>query len=460
MEPRADSFESLWARSALLPEGWVENLRIEMRGGRITLLERNASARAGEESVAILLPGMPNLHSHAFQRGMAGLTEYRGPAADNFWSWRTLMYRFVARMTPEDLEAVTTWAFIEMLEAGFTRVGEFHYVHHDPAGKPYADPAELTARVVASAERSGIALTLLPVFYAQGGFGGAPANEGQRRFLHDVPGFSRLLEASRRVTASLPDAVVGIAPHSLRAVTAQQLTELLPLARGPIHMHAAEQTGEVEQCLAWSGARPVQWLLDNAPVDSRWCLVHSTHIDDNESFRLARSGAVAGLCPITEANLGDGIFPATRFLTVGGRFGIGTDSNVSIAVNDELRQLEYSQRLRDRARNVVGGQSPSTGHTLFTGAQRGGSQALGVSPDQAGIASGASADFFSLNAAAPAFAERHGDSLLDSFVFAGARDAIDGVWRAGRKLVSSGRHHARDEAARAWRATIARLLRD
>jgi len=460
MEPRADSFESLWAQSALLPEGWVANLRIGMRAGRITTVERNARARPGEESVTVLLPGMPNLHSHAFQRGMAGLTEYRGPAADNFWSWRTLMYRFVARMSPEDLEAVTTWAFIEMLEAGFTRVGEFHYVHHDPAGKPYADPAELTARVVASAERSGIALTLLPVFYAQGGFGGAPANEGQRRFLHDVAGYSRLLEASRRLTAPLPDAVVGIAPHSLRAVTPRQLGELLPLAQGPFHMHAAEQTGEVEQCLQWSGARPVQWLLDNAPVDERWCLVHSTHIDDTEITRLAQSGAVAGLCPITEANLGDGIFPAMRFLPAGGRFGIGTDSNVSIAVNDELRQLEYSQRLSTRARNVVGGQSPSTGHTLYMGAQRGGSQALGVSPGQTGIVPGAPADFFSLNTATPAFAARQHDALLDSFVFAGARDCVDGVWRAGRKLVSSGRHHARDEAARACRAAISRLLRD
>jgi formimidoylglutamate deiminase len=460
MEPRADSFESLWVRSALLPEGWVENLRIEMRSGRITALERNARALPGEETVAVLLPGMPNLHSHAFQRGMAGLTEYRGPAADNFWSWRTLMYRFVGRMTPEDLEAVTTWAFIEMLEAGFTRVGEFHYVHHDPAGKPYADPAELTSRVIASAERSGIALTLLPVFYAQGGFGGAPANEGQRRFLHDVPGFSRLLEHSRRLVARLPDAVVGIAPHSLRAVTPDQLRELLPLTQGPIHIHAAEQTGEVEDCLEWSGARPVQWLLDNAPVDERWCLVHSTHIDDTEVSRLARTGAVAGLCPVTEANLGDGIFPATRFIAAGGRFGIGTDSNVSIAVNDELRQLEYSQRLRDRARNVVGGTAPSTGNTLFVGAQRGGSQALGIRPQQAGLVLGAPADFFSLNAAAPPFAERSGDSLLDSFVFAGARDAIDGVWRAGRKLVTAGRHHARDAAERAWRATLSRLLAD
>lgn len=456
MEPR-----TLFAATALLPEGWVDNLRIEVREGRIFALERDAQPYAGEQRTSALLPGMPNLHSHAFQRGMAGLTEYRGPAADNFWSWRSLMYRFVGRMTPEDLEAVTTWAFIEMLEAGFTRVGEFHYVHHDPAGKSYADPAELTARVVASAERAGIALTLLPVFYAQGGFGGAPATEGQRRFLHDVPGFARLLEAGRNLAARLPDSVVGIAPHSLRAVTPEQLDELLPLAAaGPIHMHAAEQTGEVEQCQAWSGARPVQWLLDHAPVDTRWCLVHSTHVDDDEIAGLAGSGAVAGLCPITEANLGDGIFPAAQYLVARGRFGIGTDSNVSISVSDELRQLEYSQRLRDRARNVVDGATPSTGRTLFGGALLGGSQALGVDPDKTGIVVGAPADFFSLNGDEPVYAERRGDALLDSFVFAGARAPIDGVWRAGRQCVSAGRHHARDEAARAWRAALVKLLRD
>jgi formiminoglutamate deiminase len=459
MEPRAAKV--VWARSALLPEGWADGLRIEIREGRIFAMERDTNPRADDQQVAVLLPGMPNVHSHAFQRGMAGLTEFRGPAADNFWSWRTLMYRFVARMTPEDLEAVTTWAFIEMLEAGFTRVGEFHYVHHDPDGNPYADPAELTARVVRAAERTGIALTLLPVFYAHGGFGGTAASAGQRRFLHDVPGFGRLLEASRLLVRRLPDGLLGIAPHSLRAVTAKELEELLPLdVTGPIHMHAAEQTAEVEQCLAWSGARPVQWLLDHAPVDGRWCLVHATHITGPEITRLAASGAVAGLCPITEANLGDGIFPATGYLAAGGRFGIGTDSNVDISVSGELRQLEYSQRLRDRARNAVVGDRPSTGRTLFEGALRGGSQSLGVGRAETGITPGASADFFSLNADAPLFAERRGDALLDSLVFAGARDAIDRVWRAGRECVVAGRHVLRDQAIAQWRSTLARLLRE
>ena len=444
--------------SALLPEGWAQDVRVEIAGGRFTRLERGVPPREGDERVAVALPGMCNVHSHGFQRGMAGLTEFRGPAADNFWSWRTLMYRFVARMTPEDLEAVTAQAYVEMLESGFTRVGEFHYVHHDPAGMPYADTAETSARVAAAAARTGIGLTLLPVFYAHGGFGGVPPNEGQRRFVTGIDGFARLLEASRGAIASLEDASVGVAPHSLRAVTPDELSRVVELAAsGPVHIHAAEQTGEVEQCLAWSGARPVQWLLDHAEVDERWCLVHSTHLDDTEAARLAASGAVAGLCPVTEANLGDGIFPATKYLAAGGAFGIGTDSNVSIRVADELRQLEYSQRLALRARNVVGsGNSASTGRVLFEGAVRGGAQALGVAG--AGIAEGARADFFSLSSEAAAFAHRREDALLDSWIFAGGYDCIDSVWRAGHKLVASGIHAMRDDIARRYRETLRRLL--
>jgi formiminoglutamate deiminase len=257
---------------------------------------------------------------------------------------------------------------------------------------------------------------------------------------------------------SLEDANVGVAPHSLRAVTPDELKNVVNLAgSGPVHIHAAEQTGEVEQCLAWSGARPVQWLLDHAPVDSRWCLVHSTHLDDAEASQLAARGAVAGLCPITEANLGDGIFPATKYLSARGAFGIGTDSNVSIRVADELRQLEYSQRLRDRARNVIGtGDSRSTGRALFEGAVRGGAQALGQ--NNPGIATGARADFFSLSRDATAFAHRHEDALLDSWIFTGGNDHIDGVWRAGRKRVSAGKHDSRDEIVTRFRATLERLL--
>ena len=443
--------------SALLPEGWAPNVRVEIADGKFAGIERDVPPAAGDERVAVALPGMCNVHSHGFQRGMAGLTEFRGPEADNFWSWRTLMYRFVARMTPDDIGAISAQAYVEMLESGFTRVGEFHYVHHDPKGVPYANPAETAVHVAAAVARTGIGLTLLPVFYANGGFGGAPANEGQRRFVNGMDGFARLLDASRKIVRSLEGATLGVAPHSLRAVTPEELAQVVKLGGdGPVHIHAAEQTLEVEQCMAWSGARPVQWLLDHAAVDSRWCLVHATHMNDDESARLAASGAVAGLCPVTEANLGDGIFPATAYLGAGGAFGIGTDSNVSIAVASELRQLEYSQRLRDRARNVIGAaDARSTGRVLFEGALRGGAQALGVA---AGIAKGAAADFLSLSDESSALAGRAGDALLDSVIFAAGGECIDGVWRAGRKVVTQGRHHARGEVGSRYREVLQRLL--
>jgi formiminoglutamate deiminase len=444
--------------SALLPDGWARNVRVEIAEGRFVGVAKEVSAQAGDERVPLALPGMCNVHSHGFQRGMAGLTEFRGPEADNFWSWRSLMYRFVGRMTPDDIGAITAQAYVEMLEGGFTRVGEFHYVHHDPAGKPYGNPAETAIHVASAVARTGIGLTLLPVFYAHGGFDGAKPNEGQRRFVTGLDEFARLMEAGRKIVNSLEGANLGVAPHSLRAVTPAELARVVPLAgSGPVHIHAAEQTGEVEQCVAWSGARPVEWLLDHAELDRRWCLVHSTHLTDDECRRLAASGAVAGLCPITEANLGDGIFPAPQFLEAGGAFGIGTDSNVSIRVADELRQLEYSQRLRDRARNVVGASDArSTGRVLFESAIRGGGQALGV---ESGITPGAAADFVSLDLASPALVAREGDSVLDSLIFAGGARCIEGVWRAGRKLVSDGRHIERDLIARTFQETLRKLLR-
>ncbi|MEO8062443.1 MAG: formimidoylglutamate deiminase [Pseudomonadota bacterium] len=450
---------ALFFTAALLPDGWAANVRVEIAHGRFVSVQRDARSQPGDEPVSLALPGMSNVHSHGFQRGMAGLTEYRGPDADNFWSWRELMYRFVQRMTPDDLEAITAQAYVEMLESGFTRVGEFHYVHHDPAGKPYVNVAEMAGRMAAAAVTSGIGLTLLPVFYAQGGFGGVPPTAGQRRFVNNADGFACLLDATVAVVAPLTDAVVGIAPHSLRAVTPEQLAAVIELVpAGPIHIHAAEQVREVEDCLAWSGARPVQWLLDNAQVDSRWCLIHATHQTAEEIAGLARSGAVAGFCPITEANLGDGISPASQYIRAGGEFGIGTDSNVRIDVSEELRLLEYSQRLRDRARNVVAADGlPSTGRALFDGGVRGGAQALGV--QGAGLVAGASADFISLDVHSPMLVERRGDALLDSFIFAGG-SSIDGVWRAGRKVVANGAHMAREAIAQRFRAAISKVLQN
>lgn len=446
---------AIFAKQALLSGGWQDNVRITLDGGRITAVEAGAASETGDERHAILLPGMPNLHSHAFQRGMAGLAELRGPSADSFWSWREVMYRFALSMTPDQVEAVAAQLYVEMLEAGFSRVGEFHYLHHDRDGKPYANIAEMAARIAAAASATGIGLTLLPVFYAHSAFGGAAPNEGQRRFINDIDQFGRLLEKSRESVGALEKSVVGVAPHSLRAATPDELRAVAAMApNGPIHIHVAEQVKEVEDSIAWSGARPVEFLLSNAEVDERWCLIHATHMTEAETLRMARSGAIAGLCPITEANLGDGTFAAPPFIEQGGRFGIGSDSNVLIGLPDELRQLEYSQRLAHRARNVLARAGGSTGRALFDAALDGGSQALGAEPSQ--IAAGRPADFVSLDAGHPSLAGKTGDAILDAWIFANG-SKVDCVWVHGKKQVSGGKHSRRDAVAERFRKVMTAL---
>lgn len=445
---------AIFAAEVLLAEGWRNNVRICLESGLVTSIQPESSAQPGDEHHAIVIPGMPNLHSHAFQRGMAGLAETRGPGADSFWSWREVMYRFALGMTPDQVEAVASQLYVEMLEAGFTRVGEFHYLHHDKDGQPYANIAEMAERIAAASSAAGIGLTLLPVFYAHSGFGGASPNEGQRRFINDVNRFALLLEKSRESVRKLNQAVVGVAPHSLRAATPEELSAVIPLAgAGPIHIHIAEQVKEVDDCIAWSGKRPVEWLLENQPVDQRWCLIHATHMTDAETIAMAKSGAVAGLCPITEANLGDGIFPGVTFTEHGGMFGVGSDSNVLIGVSDELRQLEYSQRLLHRARNVIAAPSQSNGRNLFDSALAGGSRALGV---ESGIAVGTSADFVSLDADHPTLAGKSGDALLDAWIFANG-GGVDSVWVNGRKLVEAGCHRHRDTVRQKFRAAMMEL---
>lgn len=443
---------TLWFETALTPAGWVAGLRLTLADGRILTAETGEAPQAGDERAAIGLPGLPNLHSHAFQRAMAGLAEQPSGGAGDFWGWRAVMYRFVDRLSPDDVETIAALAYAEMLEAGFTRVGEFHYLHHDRDGRPYANRGEMAERLAAAAGRTGIGLTLLPVLFAHGGVGGAPLDSEQCRFGCTVESFVELHAASRKALAPLADARLGVAPHSLRAVTPDELSAVIGLSgTGPIHLHVAEQNAEVEAFAAWSGARPVEWLLDNAAVDARWCLVHATHMNPAETARLAASEAVAGLCPITEANLGDGVFPAKAFLASGGRFGIGSDSNVRIDAAEELRLLEYGQRLTHRARGVAG-----SGATLFRGALEGGAQALGA-PSR-GLAAGEAADIVSLDGAHPGLAARSGDALLDAFVFGAGTSAIDGVWRDGVKVVSAGVHHHRDEIATAYRKALVRLL--
>ncbi|WP_313665277.1 formimidoylglutamate deiminase [Shinella sp.] len=440
------------ARQALLTGGWVKNVRLHIAAGRIEALETGKAPEVADERHDTIVAGMPNLHSHAFQRGMAGLAEMRGPGSDSFWSWRSVMYRFALSMTPDDVEAVAAQLYVEMLEAGFTRVGEFHYLHHDKDGRPYADIAEMASRIVAAASATGIAMTLLPVFYAHSGFGGTVPGEGQRRFINDRDSFALLLERCRALTDTMPTGITGVAPHSLRAVTLDELSAVVAMAgEAPVHIHIAEQVKEVEDCIAWSGRRPVEWLLDDQPVDGRWVFIHATHMTEAETAGMARACVIAGLCPVTEANLGDGTFPAADFLAAGGRFGVGSDSNVLIGLPDELRQLEYSQRLAHRARNVLATPGGSTGRALFDGALSGGAAALGAA---SGIATGQAADFVSLKA-------RHGldlegDALLDGWIFANAA-MVDCVWVNGQKRVEAGCHAEREAIGRRF-ASVMRAL--
>jgi formiminoglutamate deiminase len=443
---------------ALLADGWARNVGLDIEGGTITAVQPEASADGRERVAGIALPGLPNLHSHTFQRGMAGLAEARGPEGDSFWTWRQVMYRFLGSLTPDDVEAIAAFAMMEMLEGGFTALAEFHYLHHDAEGRPYAHISELSGRIAAAAQETGMGLTLLPVFYAQGGFGGAAPTEGQRRFVNGVESYGRLLEGARQSVAVLDDAVVGIAPHSLRAVTPESLSEVIALAgEGPVHIHIAEQVKEVEDCVAWSGQRPVSWLLDHAPVDDRWCLIHATHLDPQEVRGIAMSGAVAGLCPITEANLGDGIFEGVDHLAAGGRFGVGSDSNIEISAPGELKQFEYSQRLKHRARNVLAErEGQSTGRSLYEKALSGGAQALGRRIGA--IAEGYRADLVVLDGEHADLAAISGDRWIDSYVFVAGKAAIDAVFVAGRPVVRSGRHLNRDTIHARYARAMARIL--
>lgn len=449
---------ALWCEQAWLAEGWAENVRLTIADGHVGAIEVAAPPQPGDDRHAILIPGLPNLHSHAFQRGMAGLAERAGEGDDSFWTWREVMYRFVDRLDPDGMRAIAALAYAEMLESGFTRVGEFHYLHHSPDGRPYGDVAAMAQAIAAAADETGIGLTLLPVFYAHSGFGGAAPTAAQRRFVNDLDSYAALIEASRAAVAGLGDAIVGVAPHSLRAVTAAELTAVAAMAAAaPLHIHIAEQIAEVEACRAWSGARPVEWLMANAEVGADWCLVHATHVTEAEWRAIAQSGAVVGLCPITEANLGDGLFPAREFLADGGRFGVGSDSNVEIDAAAELRLLEYGQRLAHRGRNLLaGGAGRSTGAALHQAAQAGGGQALGQAGH--GIATGAAADLVSLTAADPALAARRGDAILDSWIFGRGARLVDCVWRRGVQCVTGGRHVARAAIDARYRAAMQALL--
>jgi formimidoylglutamate deiminase len=449
----------LFARDALLPTGWARDVLLDI-GPEGALRAVEVAFEVPEDAERVqgpVVPGMPNVHSHAFQRALAGLTQRGGPVADDFWTWRTEMYRFLERVGPEEEEAIAAELYLEMLKAGYTSVAEFHYLHHDPAGRPYADAAEMALRIVAAANGVGIGLTLLPVFYAHSDFGGVAPSQAQRRFVHGVESF-RALVAS---LAERADLRLGIAPHSLRAVAPDELERVLALIRegmvdGPIHIHAAEQRREVEDCMAWSGARPVEWLLDHAGVDARWCLVHATHMSVEEARRLAGTGAVVGLCPSTEADLGDGVFPAIDLLRARGRIGIGGDSHVCVDPFAELRLIEVAQRLTCKRRNVLVGDGESSGLKLFEAALAGGAQA--VAQPVGAIAAGCRADLVVLNPDDPALAEQPCANLLDAAIFGPARRVVRDVMVGGRWVIGDGRHADEEAILARYRQTLKRLL--
>ena len=456
----------LFAEHALLPGGWVRDVLLQWNAqGQWQAMEAGQAAPPQVlRAAGPVLPGMPNLHSHAFQRALAGLTEYRSHAQDSFWSWRTLMYRFAAQLGPAQLEAIATGLYVDMLEAGYTSVCEFHYVHHDHDGRPYADDAALSMCLLRAAARAGIGLTLLPVLYQTSGFGGTPPSEGQRRFIRSTDNMLALLQKLKPLCEA-QGARLGLAPHSLRAVPPDSLREALAGLHAmdtaaPVHIHIAEQTAEVDACLAWSGQRPVQWLLEHAPVDARWCLVHATHMTPEESMRAARTGAVAGLCPSTEANLGDGIFDAASWLQGGGRWGVGSDSHACVNAAEELMLLEYSQRLATRQRNVLASiDQPSVATAMMLAAVAGGAQAS--ARPVAGMAVGQQADFMELDAQHLLVRDLPSpEAMLSAHVFASHRQsALLQVWVSGRLRVQSGRHALHESALRGGVAARQQLLK-
>lgn len=445
----------LFFDTVFLPSGWAEDVRVSVDGaGWITRVETDVLPRGAHHVPGVALPGVPNAHSHAFQRAMVGLTERGSPSGDSFWSWRDRMYAFLRTLDPEAVEAVAAQSHVELLEHGFTSVAEFHYLRNDVDGHPYEDPVEMGRRILAAAQRTGMGVTLLPTVYRAGDFGGEPPAHEQRRFVasvEDLLGDVAVLGSGARAGAVR----VGLALHSLRAVPPDALAVAVEAARGmdpdiPIHIHAAEQEREVEACVEWSGARPVEWLLDHAPVDRRWCIVHATHASPAELEGLAESGATVALCPTTEADLGDGLFDLPAYAAANGAWAVGTDSHVCRDPAAELRLLEYGQRLITRTRNVAAGRHHrSTGRALLEGAWSGGAEACGRPIGR--IAPRMRADVVVLDHEHRSLTGRHRDDLLDAWIFSGDRTPVRDVFVGGRRVVRDGRHVEAEAIADGYR---------
>lgn len=454
---------SFFVEKVLLPDGWADNVLITLSAERIVeAVEVDVIPPKGIERIdGILIPGMPNLHSHAFQRAFAGFSESSGQTNDCFWTWRKVMYQFVDKINPEQALVIAKQLYIEMLKFGYTSVAEFHYLHHDSNGNRYDDPAEMSHSVINAALETGIAITHLPVYYRFSGFNDLQATDGQRRFIHQPDEYHRLLDALFAYYRSDQRIRIGIAPHSLRAASGADINAITNILDGydpdaPIHIHIAEQIAEVKDCIAHTEQRPVQHLFEQCDVNKRWCLIHATHMNDQEAWELAESGAVAGLCLTTEANLGDGFFPAPLYLERQGAFGIGSDSHISVSPFEELRLLEYGQRLLHQKRTILcDSETVSVGRYLYQGALKGGAQATGRKTGK--IAIGQQADWLVLDENNPALFGKTEDQILDAIIFSTLINPVKDVMVSGQWVVRDGVHKQEEQSLNDFRRVVEEL---
>ena len=463
--------KTYWCENVLIDEAWKQSVVIECNSaGDISAIRSDVDSQTLDNAVVKFhgssLPGMTNLHSHAHQRAMSGLGE-KAQGGDSFWTWRTAMYQFLTRIQPDQLYWIARMVYTEMLQAGYTHVGEFQYLHHDVHGERFANPAEMTLQCLRAAQDVGIGFTALPVLYRYGGFGSEASNQGQKRFINNATGFLEIVE---KIESALGrNDRVGIAPHSLRAIDASLLQEVLdatPTDR-KIHIHIAEQVKEVKDCIAFSNLRPVEWLYQHFSPDEHWCLIHATHMNGSETKMVAESNSIAGLCPTTEANLGDGLFNAASFFALDGKWGIGSDSHISISPVEELRWLEYGIRLNTLERNVLGKKAPDfagdegahhdhIGFSLYHQAAKGGATACGVNIGE--IKVGNRADLVVVDHNHPRLFSRIDHYLLDSYIFSGNENMIKDVVVGGNHVVQSGQQDQIGLTHDNYRQTIKHLM--
>ncbi|SET21846.1 formimidoylglutamate deiminase [Thalassotalea agarivorans] len=450
----------VFAHRVLLDSAWAKNKTLIIENGEITDI---VDGQLDDAIVASgpVVPGLINCHSHAFQRAFAGFSEQGSEGQDSFWTWRKIMYQFLAQISDVEAHIIAKQLYIEMLKAGYTSVAEFHYLHHQQTGEPYPALAQMAKALFDAAQESGIGITMLPVLYQYSGFGEKAPLDGQKRFINTTEQFNQLVTDCYELSKQYNNANVGIAPHSLRATNFAAIEQAVKHVRSldskaPIHVHIAEQTQEVDDCIAHSGKRPVQWLCEQLSLDANWCLIHATHITADERKAIIDTGAVAGICPTTEANLGDGVFPTAEFMQEGGTIAIGSDSHISVNAVEEIRWLEYAQRLTRRQRAVLANKAQaSVGLNLWQAANRGG--ALATNKNTGVLAVGKQADLLVLDQQLLGRYAQSDEHLLDSFVFATGEQAITDVMVNGQWVIRDKKHDLETQSHEAFSALLQRL---